>query len=157
MPDTVTRDLVARNLAAVLDEAFEHHHGIFIDKGTSLFESIHGLSAAEASHAASKSSASIAAHVDHARFYLDVLEAVMRGETVGKVDWQEIWRNTRTVTPEQWDAIRARMRASYERVRERLADSAAWEQDAQFEGALAIAVHTAYHLGAIRQIIRSLQ
>ena len=157
MPDSVSHDLIARNLTAVLDEAFEHHHGIFIDKGTSLFESIDGLSAAEASHAASKGSASIAAHVDHARFYLDVLEAVMRGETVGKVDWQEIWRNTRTVTPEQWNAIRARLRASYGRLRERLADPAAWERDAQFEGALAIAVHTAYHLGAIRQVIRSLR
>ena len=85
MSDTIPRDLVISNLRDVLDEAFEHHHGIFLDQGTALFESIEALDATAASRSVSSSSASIAAHVDHLRFYLDVLERHMRGEEVGSL------------------------------------------------------------------------
>ena len=156
MAEDLSRDAVVKALTAVFDEVFEHHHGIFIDKGTTLFESIGTLSAAEASRSASPRSASIAAHVDHLRFYMDVLEAHMTGKDAGTVDWQAIWRDTRDVSPERWDEIRAKLRASLQRVRALMADPEAWSRDTQFEGVLAISVHTAYHLGAIRQIIRSI-
>lgn len=152
MADTIPLKSVMEAVTALLDETFEHHHGIFLDKGTSLFDTIDGLTAAQASRAASSRSATIAAHVDHLRFYMDVLEAYMLGQPDGKVDWRQIWETTHTVTPEQWDAIRSRLRESYRRVRAKVEDPKAWANDSQL-GAIAIVVHTSYHLGAIRQAL----
>lgn len=65
-------------LFACLDETFSNVRGIYLDKGTTLFETLEGVSAEEASRAISTHSATIAAQVEHIRFYLDVLDDYMR-------------------------------------------------------------------------------
>lgn len=154
MAETTPLKDVVEAVTDLLDETFEHHHGIFLDKGTSLFDTIDRLSAAEASRSVSNESGTIAAHVDHVRFYMEVLENYMTGKPDGKVDWRHIWETTRTVTPEQWDAIRSRLRETYRRVRVLVEDPKAWADKKQL-GAIAIVVHTSYHLGAIRQALRA--
>ncbi len=77
-------------LLECLDETFERHHGIYLDKGTSLFETLENISAEEASAKAAENVATIAAHVEHIGFYLDVLGESMRAETIVKTDWREI-------------------------------------------------------------------
>ncbi len=61
-----------------LDETFSNVQGIYLDKGTTLFETLEGVSAEEASRAISANSATIAAQVEHIRFYLDVFDDYMR-------------------------------------------------------------------------------
>lgn len=53
-----------------------------------------------------------------------------------------------------WDGVRADLRARYERLRSTIQVQVAWGDDA-IGNALAILAHTAYHLGAIRQIVRA--
>jgi len=65
-------------LLAALQETFSEVQGMYLDKGTTLYETLDGVSAAEASKAISPRSATIAAQVEHVRFYLDVLEDYMR-------------------------------------------------------------------------------
>lgn len=138
----------------LLDETFgEHHHGIYIDKGTSLFETLAPVTAEEASRPASSRSASVAAHVQHVAFYLRVLQKVIRKEPVGEIDWREIWQRARPVTPAEWDAIRNELRKEYAGVLALLNESATWDVEESFGGSMAIVVHTAYHLGAIRQAL----
>jgi uncharacterized damage-inducible protein DinB len=145
-------EIFSREILDLLDEAFEQHHGIFLDKGTSLFQTLDDVSAEQASRTASPKSASIAAHVKHVTFYLNVLHAYMQNMKLGKVDWKEIWRSTKAVSPEQWDVLKKELRESYHHVLDTLEDMDDWNETA-IAGSLAILAHTAYHLGAIRQAL----
>jgi hypothetical protein len=94
-------------LLGCLEETFSNVRGIYLDKGTTLFETLEGVSAAEASRAISTNSATIAAQVEHARFYLDVLDDYMRTGVDKQNNWREIWETFREVTPEQWKTLRS--------------------------------------------------
>jgi hypothetical protein len=136
----------------LLRETFEDVQGIYLDKGTSLFETLDAISAEEASRPVSAECASIAAQVEHVRFYLDVLERVIQKEPVGKIDWQESWQLEK-VTPEEWEALRGRLREAHESVLTVLRSHESWEGEGDIGGSLAILAHTAYHLGEIRQAL----
>jgi hypothetical protein len=140
-------------LNAFLDETFGEHHGIYLEPGTSLFPTLDGLSAEEASQSIAPSHATIAAHAEHVRFYLEVMIVYMRGENPGPVDWKAIWKATRSVDAAEWVALRDRLRASYERVRAEVSGRTAWDDEHSIGGVIAMIVHTACHLGAIRQIM----
>ena len=137
-------------LFAVLEETFERVQGIYLDRGTSLFETLESVSAEEASRPISKQCASIVAQVSHVRYYLDVLAEYMRGNKPGDVDWPGSWRPT-SATPAEWDALRHELRAAYGQVRTLFGQIDDWDNDDALGGALAIVMHTAYHLGEIRQ------
>jgi len=134
-----------------LEETFEKHHGIYLDKGTTFLETLDSVTDDEASYRATDKNASIAAHVRHAILYLRVLEDHIRGTLQGKVNWREIWENDRPVSPEQWKALVAELRQAYARARQFLEDPKTWEREDAFGGSIAMIVHTAYHLGAVRQ------
>ena len=141
-----------------LEETFAQHHGIYLDKETSLFETLSSVTAEEASLRASDRTASVAAHVRHMTFYTNLLLRTIRGEKLGKVNWREIWENDRPVTAEQWGGEIQELRRTYADARELIQDPVAWEREDTPGEFTAIAVHTAYHLGAIRQalaVIRS--
>ncbi|HEX3050032.1 MAG TPA: hypothetical protein VHP83_05200 [Aggregatilineaceae bacterium] len=142
-----------KELLDVLDETFEHVNGIYLDRGTSLFETLNTISAEVASRPVGWNCASIAAQVEHVRFYLDVLERSMLNQEIGKVDWGEIWRTVHEVTPEEWEASKKRVWESYQRVRRVITGFETWEGKNDIAGTLAILVHTAYHLGEIRQAL----
>jgi hypothetical protein len=149
----MTKQIEAERLASdiydLLDETFERVHGIYLDGGTSLFETLATVTAEEASRPVSARCASIAGQVEHVRFYLEVLEKYMRGAEV-KVDWQGSWY-LKSVTAEEWEALKGRLRARYESVLGLIKSFKAWDGENDIGGALAIIVHTAYHLGEIRQ------
>lgn len=149
-PETFTTPLFD-----LLDETFEHVHGYYLDKGTSLLETLATVSASEASRGVSPTGATIAAHVTHVEFYLTVLEEVLQGRDPEKVDWSLIWRNTREVSAAEWDALRKRLHETYARVVGLARSFDTWEGKGQVSGALAVVVHSAYHLGAIRQALRA--
>lgn len=155
MPKSIPSEAFTTPLFALLDETFEKVQGIFLDGGTSLFETLEGISAEDASRPVAPGRATIAAQVDHVRFYLDVLERYMRGESVGKVDWKDIWNRVGRVTPPEWQEIRDRLRASHARVTALMKGFDGWDGDNEIGGALAIVVHTAYHLGQIRLTARA--
>ena len=136
-----------------LEETFETHHGIYLDKGTSLLATLADFTAVDASLRASDRTASIAAHVRHIVFYLQVIQKSMRGQDVGKVNWREIWETDRPVTGDQWRAIVQSLEAEWANVRRMHAEPATWHRGDAHGELMAIAIHTAYHLGAIRQAI----
>lgn len=151
MIEQIALERFKSELFECLDETFERHHGIYLDKGASLFETLENISAFDASRSIVVNGATIAAHVEHVGFYLDVLGESMRTEKVVKVDWHEIWENVRAVSPEEWKASRQRLRENYGRVVETIKTYDRWENEYGLGAALAVLVHTAYHLGAIRQ------
>jgi hypothetical protein len=139
-------------LFGLLTETFERVHGIFLDKGTALFETLDGISAEQASRATNSRCATLAAQVNHVRFYLDVLEAYMLESPPDKVDWQSSWQIS-GVTAEEWESLKMSLRESYGRVRATMERFDSWDNDHRVGGAFAIVVHTAHHLGEIRQML----
>ncbi len=154
---TIQSEHFTKALLMLLDEAFDTVHGAFLDKNTSLFETLAGISASEASIPVGGKCATLAAQVKHVAFYLDVIEKGLRESSYPKVDWGEIWRTVNRVTPEEWQAIQDELRASYNRILDLIRDTPAWSSDAQIGGAIAIVAHTAYHLGEIRQALCTLK
>jgi hypothetical protein len=144
-------------ISALLDETFDNVQGIYLDKGTSLFETLATISAEEASVPVGGKCATLAAQVKHVALYLDVLGRYIRTGTNERVDWGKIWRETAAVNAEEWDAIKTQLRESYDQIRQLVADTTEWPSEDHITGAIAIVVHTAYHLGEIRQALCTLQ
>jgi len=144
---------LVQEIMDVLDETFEQHHGIYLDKGTSLFETLEAIDHHQASIPVGGTCASLAAQVAHVIFYLEVLERYFVANDTSKADWGAIWRTVEKVTPEEWEEYKANLKRTYRRVVAELRDVATWESDPHLASALAITVHTAYHLGEIRQAL----
>jgi hypothetical protein len=140
-------------LYLLLDEAFDNVHGIFLDRGTSLFETLSSISADEASTPVAGKCATLAAQVKHVAFYLDTLEKNVRTQRYDPVDWGKIWRETKGVTTEEWEALKVDLRSSYDRIKALIADQQEWPSEREIAGAMAMVVHTTYHLGEIRQAL----
>ena len=79
------------------------------DRG--LLRSLDGLTAEAASRPAVAGGASIAAHVDHVCYGLDLMNRWSDGESDpwSGADWKASWRRT-TVTDSEWTALRERLR-----------------------------------------------
>jgi hypothetical protein len=124
----------------------------YLDKGAGLFQTLDALTAEAASAAPWPGGPTVAAHCDHARFYLLALLDFMRGATA-KIDWGQSWL-THTVGAEEWERLRGELRRAYETVAEHLRSLEAWG-DEEVGDSMAILVHTAYHLGAVRQMVKA--
>jgi hypothetical protein len=112
----------------ILDETLDNHHGHYLDKGTSLFETLATITAAEASLPVSASCASIAAQVNHIAFYLDVLRGAIEGTDPGKVDWNEAW-SIGPVDEGEWTELVGRLRASSDATIAVLKAIEVWDED----------------------------
>ena len=77
----------------------------------------------------------------------------MRTQQFEQNEWDKIWRETKAVTPEEWEALKSDLRASYNRIKALIHDTTEWPSDREIGGAIATIVHTAYHLGEIRQAL----
>ena len=157
MSDTVMRDRFNYALSGLLQETFEQVLGIYLDRGTSLFETLDTISAEEASIPVGGRCATLAAQVAHVNFYLNVMSDYIQGKQSDKIDWQEIWRTVSADTPEEWEASKAALRETYQRVRAQIHAIESWEGENEINGALGVIVHTAYHLGEIRQALCTIQ
>jgi hypothetical protein len=143
---------VRQELGALLDEAFVKVNGIFLDRGTSLCETLDSISAAEASRTPAGGTTSIAGHVAHIAFYLDVMNDYVDGRTIGQIDWKQSWL-VRTVDESDWSALRIKLRDYYHAWVGHFDRFPDWNDERRLGGAMAVIVHTAYHIGAIRQIM----
>ena len=147
----------ANNLFLLMEETFEsRHHGIYLDEGTSLFETLETVSAEEASIPVGGKCASLAAQVAHVTFFIESFERfALQGDNSPR-DWGLIWRTVEKVTPEQWDEYKRKLKESYLRMDKLFRQNPTWNEES-IGGALSIVIHTAYHLGEIRQALCTLK
>ncbi|MBK8782558.1 MAG: hypothetical protein IPO22_12300 [Anaerolineales bacterium] len=139
-------------LLDLLDETFENHHGIYLDKHNGLLETLELVSSEEASIPVGGKCASLAAQVAHATFYIESFERfALQGDDSPR-DWNLIWRTVEKVTPEEWQDYKSKLKAAYQRMDKLFRENPTWNEDTM-GGALSIVVHTAYHLGEIRQAL----
>jgi hypothetical protein len=151
-------DVVCKAFSNVLDELID---GAAADAGwvlnpgdAGIFGSLEKLSAEHASAVPPGGGASVAAHVDHLRYGLHLLNRWSQGEDPFKdADYSASWRRI-TVSKDEWTSRREQLR------REAYAWRAALQHppgatDIDLTIIVASIAHFAYHLGAIRQIDRS--
>ncbi|HEX6927582.1 MAG TPA: hypothetical protein VF167_19310 [Longimicrobiaceae bacterium] len=118
-----------------------------------LLRSLDRLSA-EAASSTAHGGASIAAHTDHLRFGLSLMNRWASGEDpFADADWGVSWRRT-TVTPQEWDDLRTGLRTEAHRWLEALRQRRELDE-IELTGVIASIAHLAYHVGAIRQIDRA--
>ncbi len=153
MSNAITLERLPEEFLIGYKETFEEVQGIYLDRGTSLFETLATITAAEASRPVGASCATIAAQVAHICFYLEVNERVMLGQELGELDWGHIWRTVSDVTPAEWEASVQRLKETYQRIVGHIQNPARWPNLEMLWGTMAILVHTAYHLGEIRQAL----
>lgn len=145
-----------KNLLNFMGETFERPVGIYLDAGTSLFQTLETVSAAEASIPVGGKCASLAAQVAHVTFFIESFERfALQGDNSPR-DWGEIWRTVEKVTPAEWDEYKRKLNDAYLRMSKLFHENPAWNEDTM-GGALSIVVHTAYHLGEIRQALCTLK
>lgn len=157
MTTNVQRELT-EELLQLLKETFEGPEptgpSAFLNKGTGLFQTINDVSPEAASAPAVAEGSTVAAHTEHIRFYVAVHHKLMLGARE-KIDWDESWR-IRIVNSAEWDHLRQELRGAYATVVEHLRTLDSWGLD-EASLTMAIIAHTAYHLGAIRQLILAVQ
>ena len=144
------------NLMQLMTETFEKPMGIYLDPDTALFQTLDTVSAAEASIPVGNKCASLAAQVAHVTFYIESFERfALQGDNSPR-DWGLIWRTVEKVTPQEWVSYKSKLRDAYERMLKLFRENPAWNEDTM-GGALSIVVHSAYHLGEIRQALCTLK
>jgi len=115
-----------------------------------LLRSLDKLSATAAS-AITPTGSSIAAHVDHLRYGLSLMNRWAAGENpFDDANWSNSWRRTR-VTAAQWKQLRDDLTAEAHRWLETLKKPRELGES-ELNSIAGSIVHLAYHVGAIRQI-----
>ena len=151
--DSVFQRAVSKLLTEIFDGPPAAEAYILNPGDTGLHRQLETISAATASREAIPGKPSIAAHVDHVHFGLSLLTRWLSGEENpwADADWNGSWQRT-TVTDDQWRTLRDSLREKADTWRKGVAVRVNWD-DIHAAGALSTIAHTAYHLGAIRQIL----
>jgi hypothetical protein len=148
-----TRDLgtTLPTLFAELIDGAPKSEAYMLNRGDAgLLRSLDKLSATAAS-APTPHGSSIAAHVEHLRYGLSLMNRWAAGENpFDDADWTASWRKTR-VYAAQWKQLREEFTDEAHRWLESLKTPREIDQS-ELNSVVASIVHLAYHVGAIRQI-----
>ena len=151
-----TRDLTA-TLATLLGELVDGPPGeaaFMLNQGDpGLLRSLDKLTAHDASAAVS-GGASVAAHADHLRYGLSLMNRWSAGENpFGSADWSASWKKT-AVSDAEWQELRIALRTEAHRWLEAIRTPRDVNA-VELNGIVGSIAHLGYHLGAIRQINRA--
>lgn len=118
-----------------------------------LVKQLDSVDSARASSRPMAGQTTIAAHVDHVVYGFELLNLWAEGnpDPWKNADWSASWKRT-TVDDAAWESLRRRLKATTAKWKHALAARTDWD-DVSAAGAVGMAAHTAYHLGAIRQLL----
>lgn len=152
---TINQDAFTESLAMIFKELFEGmtapETNIFLNREAGFFSTLGNINAAGAS--TEKNRTTIAAHSEHARFYLELLNNYLN-KNFTVIDFNQSWL-VKKVSEDEWDLLRESMSRAYRDVSETFEKNEDWSLNT-ITVAMGIIAHTAYHLGAIRQIAKAI-
>lgn len=151
--NSILSEHFTKALLILLDETFDNVQGYYLDKNTSLFETLAEITADEASVTVGGKCATLAAQVKHVAFYLDVLEKSILDLDFPKADWEEVWRTVDKVSAKEWEFLREELRTNYNNLLNLIKSAPEWTGEDEICSMVAVVAHTAYHLGEIRQAL----
>lgn len=119
-----------------------------------LLSVLDNLSAEEASHS-NNGGGSIAAHVDHLRYGLSLMNRWAEGDPnpFAGADWAATWE-LQTVSEDEWASVRKAFSTEVDRWYQALQEPRE-VAGIELDGVIGSIIHLAYHMGAIRQIAPS--
>ena len=163
---THTTAEVQHPLEGILDILREAVEGGAAGEGTAFLDGTkadgsgnHGLLATLDSLSAEEASrdiygTSIAGQARHTAFHMEVMVRWEQGGERGPFDWKGSFLPAE-VTPDEWQALRARVREAYTGLVLFVRTQKEKPLDGDMAGGLAgAAAHVAYHLGAMRQMLK---
>ncbi len=152
---TINQTDFTQALSILFRETFEGmptpEEHVFLDHNAGIFTTLGVINAERAS--TEINSSTIAAHSEHTRFYLELLDNYLNKD-FRILDFKQSWR-TKTVGEDEWDALRENMSKIYRKAGETFDKKDDWATDT-ITVAMGIVAHTAYHLGSIRQMAKNL-
>jgi len=149
--------------------AYDHLNGLFVERYRELIEgvpedeptwvttggreggllgSVEGISAEQASR--EFAGTSIASHVEHVRWAIEMANGFFRGDSA-LPSWSESW-SIKKVDDAKWEALKAGLKSASAELLGHIGSKQNWQEAVSVTGALASFGHSAYHLGAIRQL-----
>jgi hypothetical protein len=155
-PDDTFRKALSKLLTEIFDGPPAREAYVLNPGDAGLLRQLDGITAADASTRTMPGTTTVAAHADHVQFGLDLMNRWAAGEANpwADADWTASWKRT-TVSDDEWRHLRAKLREQAARWQQVVASRTEWD-DMAAAGALSSAAHTAYHLGAIRQILAAM-
>jgi hypothetical protein len=151
MAESSVHDALATVLDELLDGAAEDSGWVLNPKDPGLLRSLADVSAIQASAVPAGGRSSIAAHVDHLRYGLSLLNRWTVVENpFSDADWTASWKRV-TVSEAEWASLRSNLESEARRWQSAVRQPRDLSDD-ELKGYLASAAHLAYHLGAIRQM-----
>jgi hypothetical protein len=148
--DDQTRIALQLLLTEIIDGPSDQGQFITNPGDPGLLGSLERLSAAEAS-ARPNGRASVAAHTDHVRYGLSLLNrSLTEANPFADADWTASWLR-HTVTEAEWRERRDALKREAHHWRDHFAERTQWEMIA-LAGTVGSVAHIAYHTGAIRQL-----
>lgn len=129
----------------------------FTDGGpeSGLFGALDSVDAKQASTPAREGGPTVAQIAAHVRFLLQFGNALFQNQQP-RGTWEGSW-SVHEVDEEEWLQLRAEIRSEYQNAITLIERFPAWQNRMALTGAFGQIAHAAYHLGAIRQIIRQLE
>ena len=154
--DSIFRRALSKLLIEIFDGPPGNEAYLLNPGDPGLLRQLESIPASAASARPMPGKTTIAAHVDHVHFGLTLMNRWAAGEAnpFAGADWNASWQRT-TVTDAQWRTLLSNLRQEVEKWQNFVANRTDWD-DMSAAGALSSAAHTAYHLGAIRQILAAL-
>ena len=147
----ITKDIIRKQILELLEETFERSNGIYLDKNTSLFETIDNIPYDKVGKSFHGIPETIAGHVNHVIFFIVVLQEYITGKRTGKTDWNESWK-IKEVSEEKWEEIKTTLKKEYEKLKIFVEEIDQWKDEDYLGGSIAIIAHCSFHLGIIRQL-----
>ncbi len=130
-----------------LDEALNAHDGEGWFEG--LFSTLKQIDAAIASKIPAPGRSSIAAHCEHLRYVITIVNAWTKLEKP-QPDWSLAWK-TSSLDAAQWEALKTAIQTECETLKALINASTEWSPKL-LNLLISNTSHIAYHIGAIRQI-----
>jgi hypothetical protein len=151
-----TAEAIRTALHALLGELLDGPppgFGHFLNPGDEgLLRSLARLSAADAS-ARPGGRSSVAAHVHHLRYGLELLNREARGDAIGETHYTASWTH-QEVTDAEWRDLRETLGRQARDWMSAIGERDDWDAASLHNVAGSLA-HLAYHLGAIRQLTQA--
>lgn len=151
--------LVSRSLNTLLRETLfraDDTAAYLLNAGEpGLVETLNGLSAKEASTPPGPGRKPIVSHANHVLYGLGLTDRAIGGDMKAyeNANWDEAWKLEK-VNDQEWEDLVAKLDATAQRVLEGGPQIENWNE-IMLTGMFGVAAHTAYHLGAIRQMLRA--
>lgn len=153
----MSADVFRQAMLHLVDELFQgtqESEGLMLNPGDpGMIGQLDSVSAKLASTRDVPGLTTIAAHVDHVLYGLTLLNRWAAGEPNpwAEADWSQSWQRG-SVNEVQWQDLRVRFQQAVAEWYGHLSRRRDWDEQAA-SWAIASIAHSAYHLGAIRQIL----